>query len=235
MMRLKIYCGEQHRKNETGTQLREHGILAPGARDCTPGAELPDCRRATPGRSFGGSPAAPAGVLRELNCRRSWQLRRGELCGSPAAQLPEYNPFLLHVAVHGLQRVKARKLQESANGNNPFSSMLWFSLTAHWSIGSSSSASMLQTPETAHSEGADTEGNSERHLLQWQAAGAAEQRCREKHGEQFHAAVPRGVRPQTSVPRARSSTDAPGPREHLLLQRSYSGHSKFIRYGDVAL
>ena len=30
------------------------------------------------------------------------------------------------------------ELQESANGNNPFSSMLWFSLTAHWSMGSSS-------------------------------------------------------------------------------------------------
>jgi hypothetical protein len=36
------------------------------------------------------------------------QLRRGELGGSSAFQLPEYNPFLLHVAVHGLQRVKAR-------------------------------------------------------------------------------------------------------------------------------
>ena len=37
--------------------------------------------------------------------------------------------------------------------------MLWFSLTAHWSMGSSSFASMLQTPETAHSEGTETEGN----------------------------------------------------------------------------
>ena len=54
------------------------------------------------------------------------------------------------------------ELQESANGNNPFSSMLWFSLTAHWSMGSSSFASMLQTPETAHSEGTETEGNSGR-------------------------------------------------------------------------
>ena len=35
------------------------------------------------------------------------QLRRGELGGTPAAQPPEYNPFLLHVAVHGLQRVNA--------------------------------------------------------------------------------------------------------------------------------
>ena len=43
------------------------------------------------------------------------------------------------------------ELQESANGNNPFS-MLWFSLTAHWSMGSSSFALKLQTPETAHSE-----------------------------------------------------------------------------------
>ena len=25
------------------------------------------------------------------------------MAASPAAQLPEYNPFLLHVAVHGLQ------------------------------------------------------------------------------------------------------------------------------------
>ena len=36
------------------------------------------------------------------------QLRHGELGGSPAAQLPEYNPFLLHVTVHGLQRAKAK-------------------------------------------------------------------------------------------------------------------------------
>jgi hypothetical protein len=36
------------------------------------------------------------------------QLRRGELGGSSAAQLLEYNPFLLHVAVHGIQRVKAK-------------------------------------------------------------------------------------------------------------------------------
>ncbi|CAL8234863.1 unnamed protein product [Boreogadus saida] len=38
-----------------------------------------------------------------------WQLQRGKLGGSPAAQLPEYNPFLLHVAVqYGLQRVNAK-------------------------------------------------------------------------------------------------------------------------------
>ena len=43
-----------------------------------------------------------------------------------------------------------------------FSSMLWFSLTAHWSMGSSSFALKLQTPETAHSEGTETEGNSGR-------------------------------------------------------------------------
>ena len=51
-------------------------------------------------------------------------------------------------------------LQESAHGNNPFSSMLWFTLAAHWSMGSSSFALKLQTPETAHSEGTETEGNS---------------------------------------------------------------------------
>ena len=38
------------------------------------------------------------------------QLRRGKLGGSSASQLPEYNPFLLHVAVHGPQRVKAKVL-----------------------------------------------------------------------------------------------------------------------------
>ena len=55
------------------------------------------------------------------------------------------------------------ELQESANGKNPFSSMLCFSLTAQWSMGSSSFALKLQTPETAHSEGTETGGNSGRH------------------------------------------------------------------------
>ena len=36
------------------------------------------------------------------------------------------------------------------------------SLTAHWSMGSSSFALKLQTPETAHSEGTETEGTSGR-------------------------------------------------------------------------
>jgi hypothetical protein len=45
------------------------------------------------------------------------------------------------------------ELQESANGNNHFSSKLWFTLTAHWSMASSSFALKLQTPETVHSEG----------------------------------------------------------------------------------
>ena len=45
-------------------------------------------------------------------------------------------------------------LQESANSNNP-TSMLWFSLTAHWSMFSSSFALKLQTPETVHSEGTE--------------------------------------------------------------------------------
>jgi hypothetical protein len=40
--------------------------------------------------------------------------------------------------------------------------MLTFSLTAHWSLGSSSFALQLQTPETAHSEGPEKEGNSGR-------------------------------------------------------------------------
>ena len=53
------------------------------------------------------------------------------------------------------------ELQESANSNNHFS-MLWFTLTAHWSMGSSSFVSKLQTPETMHSEGTETEGNSGR-------------------------------------------------------------------------
>jgi hypothetical protein len=48
------------------------------------------------------------------------------------------------------------ELQESANGNNPFSPMLWFSVTAHWSMGGSSFALKLQIPETAHSEGTET-------------------------------------------------------------------------------
>ena len=53
------------------------------------------------------------------------------------------------------------ELQESAHGNNHFSSMLCFSLTAHWSMGISF-ALRLQTPETAHSGGTETEGNSGR-------------------------------------------------------------------------
>ena len=52
------------------------------------------------------------------------------------------------------------ELRESANGNNHYSSMLLFTLTAHWSMGSSSFALKLQTPDTAHSEGTETEGNS---------------------------------------------------------------------------
>ena len=53
----------------TVVQRRRHG----GERDCTPGAELPAAAELPPPdccRSFGDSPAAPAGVLRELNCRR---------------------------------------------------------------------------------------------------------------------------------------------------------------------
>ena len=54
------------------------------------------------------------------------------------------------------------EIRQSANGNNHFSSMLWFTLSAHWSIGSSPFALKLQTPDTSHSEGPETEGNSGR-------------------------------------------------------------------------
>jgi hypothetical protein len=57
---------------------------------CTPGAELPP---------------KLAGPLRGISAADR-QLRRGELGGSTATQLPVYNPFLLQVTVHGLQRVK---------------------------------------------------------------------------------------------------------------------------------
>ena len=59
------------------------------------------------GGSGGGSSAAAVRQLRrivlpELSCRAA-----AELDSSPAAQLREYIPFLLHVVVHyGLQRVK---------------------------------------------------------------------------------------------------------------------------------
>ncbi|CAL8350341.1 unnamed protein product [Boreogadus saida] len=43
-----------------------------------------------------------------------------------------------------LPKLADKELQESANCNNPFSSMLWFSLKAHWSMGSSSFALKLQ-------------------------------------------------------------------------------------------
>ena len=52
--------------------------------------------------------------------------------------------------------------QESANSNNHFSSTLWFTLTAHWSMRSTSFALKLQILETAHSEGTETEGNGGR-------------------------------------------------------------------------
>ncbi|CAL8376869.1 unnamed protein product [Boreogadus saida] len=48
-----------------------HGV----ERDCTPGAELPDCRRDT-----------PAGAARPPELLVRWS---GELGGSPAVQLPE--------------------------------------------------------------------------------------------------------------------------------------------------
>ena len=46
-------------------------------------------------------------AVRQL--RQPWQLRRGELGGSPEAQLRENNPFFLHLAdQYGRQRVKAK-------------------------------------------------------------------------------------------------------------------------------
>ena len=102
---------------------------------CRTAAELPPPDLTAPGghppeqlESFGGSSAPgvhrraeytagrstpPGGVHRRadgFNGGRTVvrQLRRGELGGSPAAQLPEYNPFLLHVPVLGLQRVEAK-------------------------------------------------------------------------------------------------------------------------------
>ena len=66
--------------------------------------------------SFGVSPAAPAGVL----------------CSSPAAQLREYNPFRLHVAVEsGIQRVRTKvpfpQLISTMAEKNPTTSLylLW--------------------------------------------------------------------------------------------------------------
>ena len=68
---------------------------------CTPVAELPDCRQATPA----GLPAvrplqkhrrqsgSSGRVLRQLNCRRSWQVRRGVLGNILAVQLPECIPL----------------------------------------------------------------------------------------------------------------------------------------------
>ncbi|CAL8254346.1 unnamed protein product [Boreogadus saida] len=106
---------------------REVGRTDRVERDCTPGVELPDCRRATPAgaarppellvRSSCHLASAPvqlpeytarAARLRPEGFDGGRQLRHGELGGSRAAQLPECNPFLLHVAVHGHQGVNAR-------------------------------------------------------------------------------------------------------------------------------
>ena len=73
-------------------------VRPPAVRRCTPGAEL---RPKLSGCSGGCAPGA------ELPPKLAGPAGVG-LGGSPAAQLLEYNPFLLHVAVHGLQRVKAK-------------------------------------------------------------------------------------------------------------------------------
>ena len=122
-------------KSILNREMEEKGIVLREL-SCRTAAELPApvlpaCRRAPPAgpasfgvssapgvhppelpESFGGR-SAPGVHCR--SCRNAAeasaavrQLRRGELGGSSAFQLPEYNPFLLHVAVHGLQRVKAR-------------------------------------------------------------------------------------------------------------------------------
>ncbi|CAL8321400.1 unnamed protein product [Boreogadus saida] len=109
------------RRREVGR--RRHGV----ERDCTPGAELLDCHQATPAGAarppellvcwschLASAPvqlpeySSGAAGLRPDGFDGSRQLWSGELRGSPAAQLPEYNPFLLHVAVHGLQKVNAK-------------------------------------------------------------------------------------------------------------------------------
>ena len=83
---------------------RRHG----GERDCTPGAELPDCHRATPAggvlrelncrRSF---PAAPAGVLREQKSL-AWVALRQSGSSAPGVQSLSPRCLLLQTASHCL-------------------------------------------------------------------------------------------------------------------------------------
>ena len=95
--------------------MEEKGIVLPELSRWT-AAELTPPDFTAPGRhppeqleSFGGSsapgvhrrscPSAAARWLRQRpDCRRCF--------GCPAAPLPEYNPFRLHVAVRGHQRVQ---------------------------------------------------------------------------------------------------------------------------------
>ncbi|CAL8251335.1 unnamed protein product [Boreogadus saida] len=112
----------KHRRQSGGGDMEEKGIVLPEL-SCRTAAELPLPDFSAPG----GHPPEKPGKLRwqfssqstppELpDCHRSFcggrtasaAVRREELGGIPAAQLPEYNPFLLHVTVHGFQRNKAK-------------------------------------------------------------------------------------------------------------------------------
>ena len=119
--------------NSMNRDMEKKGIVLRELRCRTaaelPAPELPDCRR-----SFSGSPAALAvycGVLRALNYRQSFPaspagvLRElnslsGVDGGSPAAQLQEYNPFLLLVPSSGLP---AKLRQSSSYGGAAGSEM----------------------------------------------------------------------------------------------------------------
>ena len=58
---------------------------------------------------YGSSTAAETGRSGGSRTRRhSGSSGAGSSVASPAAQLPEYNPSLFHVPVHGLHRVKAK-------------------------------------------------------------------------------------------------------------------------------
>ena len=97
---------------EKGIVLRE--LSCRTAAELSP-PDLPDCRKTR--RSFSGSLAS--GVHRR-SCRTAAEalaaVRSGELGGSPAAQLREYNPFLLHVSSSGLPLKLRRQSAALAGG-----------------------------------------------------------------------------------------------------------------------